>query len=44
MMHRDRVLMAFNHEELGRCPVQMSSRSEFASLGPLADRTTTLQY
>jgi hypothetical protein len=44
MKHRDRVLMAFNHEEPDRCPVQISSTTEFASLGPLAGRTITLQY
>ncbi len=43
MKHRDRVLMAFNHEELDRCPVQASSIFEFASMGPLTDTTTILR-
>jgi hypothetical protein len=35
MKHPDRVLMALNHEEPDRCPMQTSSTSEFASMGPL---------
>jgi hypothetical protein len=39
MKQRDWVLMASNHEELDRCPVQISSVFEFASMGPLTDTT-----
>jgi hypothetical protein len=42
MKHRDPVLMAFNHEELDRCPVQISSIFEFASMGSLTDTTPIL--
>ena len=31
MKHRDRVLMALNHEEPDRCPMQISFTPEFAS-------------
>jgi len=31
MKHRDRVLMALNHEEPDRCPMQVSFTPEFAS-------------
>jgi uroporphyrinogen decarboxylase len=31
LKHRDRVLMAFNHEEPDRCPLQVSFTPEFAS-------------
>ena len=31
MKHRDRVLMALNHKEPDRCPMQISFTPEFAS-------------
>jgi hypothetical protein len=31
MKHRDRVLMALNHEEPDRCPMQISFTPEFAT-------------
>ncbi len=42
MRRRDWVLMASNPQELDRCPVQISSVFEFASMGPLTDTTTIL--
>ena len=42
MKHRERVHMALGHEELDRCPVQISSTFEFVSMGPPTDRTTIL--